>query len=150
MGSERHLMWSIRNRLVDQDNFESSLKLIDFGLATSLTPQNRQQSSAALIGTPRYASWRAHQLFQPRRMDDLVSLFYTFYEMALGALPWTDDENCSNEHLAKMKTDRFSLQCLAEHLEDDHLTELASYLEEAHADDKPEYDFVSYCFLNEN
>lgn len=47
------------------------LFLVDFGLARQIFDSSRGYAIRGFIGTPRYASVRAHNLFEQSKKDDL-------------------------------------------------------------------------------
>lgn len=75
------------NLLLRKDGY---IKLVDFGLATSLIPQT-QDKTYALAGTMRYMSPEQLQGEQASPASDVFSLGLVLYEMATGAHPFRGD-----------------------------------------------------------
>lgn len=74
------------------DNPKYPLILIDFGLARQYTCQNalheQKGPDSGFKGTRIYASIRAHHGEDLSRRDDMVSWFYSMYELVVDKLPW--------------------------------------------------------------
>jgi serine/threonine protein kinase len=67
------------------------LFIIDFGLARQLQTEANKSlyTIKGFIGTPRYASVRAHNMFEQGQKDDLESLFYNIAYFYYQRLPWS-------------------------------------------------------------
>lgn len=50
---------------------DNKLFIIDFGLAKTISTVNNFNSLKGFLGTPRYASIRAHNMLQQNKKDDL-------------------------------------------------------------------------------
>ena len=65
-----------------------ALYLIDFGLGRELPLRRGKTNIRGFIGTPRYASIRAHHILEQGKRDDLESLFYNIAYLYYRKLPW--------------------------------------------------------------
>ena len=84
-------------------NEKGELYLIDFGLARSLPFRKLRPIIKGFIGTPRYASVRAHNLLEQGKRDDLESLFYNLAYLYYRRLPWSKLSVPSDQRLDKIK-----------------------------------------------
>jgi serine/threonine protein kinase len=67
-----------------------ALFIIDFGLSRQLPLRTKSRPAMrGFIGTPRYASIRAHNLLEQGKKDDLESLFYNLAYLYYRRLPWS-------------------------------------------------------------
>lgn len=86
------------NFLFDIDG--KQIFIIDFGLAKVFKRENMGKKSKSIIGTPCFASIRAHECCNQSKRDDLESLAYMLFYFVLGGLPWkhqTDLESIYRE-----------------------------------------------------
>jgi serine/threonine protein kinase len=83
---------------------ENKLYIIDFGLAKHLSEDKNHYSIKGFIGTPRYASVRAHNMFEQSKKDDLESLFYNIAYLYYQKLPWSKLHVANEVKLEKIKT----------------------------------------------
>jgi serine/threonine protein kinase len=79
-------------------NIQKPLCLIDFGLAEDLYDKNTHrhkplERNVNFTGSRRYASVNAHEHISLSRRDDLMSWFYSFVELYVGSLPWSESKN---------------------------------------------------------
>ena len=63
--------------------------LTDFGIAKADDKANRMTATGAVIGTPHYMSPEQAQVFELDHRADIYSLGVMFYEMLMGAVPYT-------------------------------------------------------------
>ncbi|DBA86692.1 TPA: hypothetical protein ACH3X1_005146 [Trebouxia sp. C0004] len=75
------------------ENFEGTLKVIDFGLSKRYTDNQgriipRREGRAGFRGSTAYASVYAHEELEQGRRDDLWSWLYVLVEMLDGGLCW--------------------------------------------------------------
>lgn len=82
---------------------EGKLYIIDFGLARVLSESKSSYCLRGFIGTPRYASVRAHNMFEQSKKDDLESLFYNIAYLFYEKLPWSKLHIASEGKLEKIK-----------------------------------------------
>ena len=80
---------------IKPDNFLFDIEgkqifIIDFGLAKVFKRENINKKSKSIIGTPCFASIRAHECCNLSKRDDLESLAYMLFYFVLGHLPWKD------------------------------------------------------------
>jgi serine/threonine protein kinase len=68
---------------------EGCLYFIDFGLARQVPLRRGRSVVKGFIGTPRYASVRAHNMLEQSKKDDLESLFYNLAYLYYRRLPWS-------------------------------------------------------------
>lgn len=86
------------NFLFDIDG--KQIFIIDFGLCKMFKRENMGKKSKSIIGTPCFASIRAHECCNQSKRDDLESLTYMLFYFVLGNLPWkhqTDLESMYRE-----------------------------------------------------
>jgi serine/threonine protein kinase len=81
---------------------DGNLFLVDFGLARQI-PIRRHSSVRGFIGTPRYASVRAHEHLEQSKKDDLESLFYNLAFLYYRRLPWSKLSVPHDQRLDKIK-----------------------------------------------
>jgi len=80
--------------MIVTDPEHAQLFIIDFGLAQKFgvaTEQHSQSNSlhrGILVGTPNFASIRAHDGLTPAKADDLNSFAYAMLYLLRGQLPW--------------------------------------------------------------
>jgi len=75
------------NFLFDIDG--KQIFIIDFGLAKVFKREEKKdKKSKSIIGTPCFASMRAHECCNQSKRDDLESLAYMLFYFVLGNLPW--------------------------------------------------------------
>lgn len=79
-------------------NIQKPLCLIDFGLSENLYDEQTHkhkpfERNINFTGSRRYASVNAHEHTSLSRRDDLMSWFYSFVELYVGSLPWSDSKN---------------------------------------------------------
>jgi hypothetical protein len=82
-------------------NSKGYLFIIDYGLAR-INPR-KGYSMKGFIGTPRYASLRAHNRFEQSKKDDLESLFYNIAYLYYQKLPWSSLSISSDKKMDKIK-----------------------------------------------
>lgn len=83
---------------------DGKLYIIDFGLARlSSAGNNNFYAIKGFIGTPRYASVRAHNMFEQGQKDDLESLFYNIAYFFYQKLPWSKLHVANETKLEKIK-----------------------------------------------
>lgn len=69
---------------------DGALYIIDFGLSRHLPVRNKGRPMLrGFVGTPRYASIRAHHMLEQNKKDDLESLFYNLAYLYYRRLPWS-------------------------------------------------------------
>lgn len=129
------------NFAIGRQKYESSIVyLLDFGLCRqyvasdgSLKPS---RNMVGFRGTVRYASLNAHLRKDLSRQDDLWSLFYTFYELLTGSIPWrgTNDK----EIVAKLKTD-YPPERMSKNISHE-IMEFVDEIQRLQFLDKPDYD----------
>ncbi|KAG9390256.1 Protein kinase domain [Carpediemonas membranifera] len=79
-----------QNFIFTLDPRENRLALIDYGLSKKFSAIRADTKTDKLIGTPRFASIKAHKGMAYSYGDDLESLAYTLIYIAKGSLPWWD------------------------------------------------------------
>lgn len=62
--------------------------LVDFGIAKHYTDCSPSNYKKSFVGTPRYASIRAHEGMEQSPKDDLQSLLYVLAHFYHKMLPW--------------------------------------------------------------
>jgi serine/threonine protein kinase len=117
--------------------------LADYGVARRLTerrgpPQSGHQRRP-FVGTPKYASLRAHEGRQLGRGDDIVSWTFSLLEMLTGTLPWPATQNCEEAHQAK-KSANVAQFCKTL---PDQIGDLYQRAARYGEDDEPEYDALA-------
>ncbi len=80
----------IVHRDIKPDNFMMSQKgniyLIDLGMACKINPN---QSLHNIVGSIRYCSFRVHEGLPYDKIDDMISIYYMFFELySKKKLPW--------------------------------------------------------------
>lgn len=84
-----------QNILFDKDR--KNLYLIDFGLAKKIINNSNNNSRSIhikerkitnIIGSPNYISINVHNMIEPTRRDDVISLIYVLFYLLLDELPW--------------------------------------------------------------
>lgn len=114
--------------------------LADYGLARHLThrrgPPQTGHQRRQFVGTPKYASLRAHEGGQLGRGDDIVSWIFSLLEMLTGTLPWPATRNYDETHLTK-KSANVAEFCKTLPYQIEVLYQRAIRYGE---DDEPEYD----------
>ncbi|XP_022220749.2 casein kinase I [Drosophila obscura] len=132
----------------------SLVYLIDFGLAKKFynpsTGMHIEYSqSRELVGTPRYASVRAHFAEQGRR-DDLESIGYMIIYFRRGRLPWqgivADSKAQKFEQIAEIKAS-MPLNTLCSDMPDEFLMYLR-YCRCLHFAEMPDYMYLRQMFRN--
>lgn len=75
-----------------QESDQMHLYMLDYGLARYFLKKDGTvrpaRDKAGFRGTVRYASINAHDNMELGRRDDLWSIFYSFFEIFMGELPW--------------------------------------------------------------
>jgi len=113
------------------------LILIDFGLATTIFDKENKhkpmRKTTQLIGSKHYVSIHSHNLYEPSRRDDVISLAYILLYIFTGKVPWYSlkdngmimhykksfmNENTRPTDLAELSTLR-SIICLTYNIEYD-------------------------------
>lgn len=79
------------------------LFIIDYGLARPATMKKLHYTMRGFIGTPRYASVRAHNMLEQSKKDDLESLFYNIAYLYYQKLPWSKLNVSNDKKLEKIK-----------------------------------------------
>jgi len=74
------------NFLFDIDG--KQIFIIDFGLCKVFKREKKDKKRKSIIGTPCFASIRAHECCNQSKRDDLESLAYMLFYFVLGHLPW--------------------------------------------------------------
>jgi len=91
------------------DNDYKNIYLIDFGLAKKIIYQLgnksklthiKERNISNIIGSPNYISVNIHNLIEPSRRDDVISMIYVLFYLILDELPW---KNLSNEKTLQIK-----------------------------------------------
>jgi serine/threonine protein kinase len=84
---------------------DGKLFIIDFGLARQLSTDKSKSPYVikGFIGTPRYASVRAHNMFEQGKKDDLESLFYNIAYFYYQRLPWSKLHVATETKLERIK-----------------------------------------------
>ncbi|BFF89793.1 casein kinase I [Drosophila madeirensis] len=142
------------NFLMGQGAQRNVVYLIDFGLAKnfynpSTAKHIEYRQNRELVGTPRYASVRAHFAEQGRR-DDLESLGYILIYFWHGRLPWQSIQSNSRaqklEQMAEIKAN-MPLDNLCAGMPDEFLMYLR-YVRCLHFDEMPDYMYLRQLFRN--
>ena len=86
-------IWQPDNFLVGSDPLDSTVYMIDYGLAKKYRDMRTHQhfpyqENRDLTGTVRYTSINAHLGIEQSRRDDLESLGYVMLYFLRGSLPW--------------------------------------------------------------
>ena len=80
-----------------QNNFDKSIKLIDFGLGKIYSPKilrsNDIKKTEFFVGTLMFASTSALSGLEQEPRDDIESLFYVMIYLKNGTLPWLKYKN---------------------------------------------------------
>jgi serine/threonine protein kinase len=119
--------------------------LADYGVARRLTEQHQQPQTQPgnqrrpFVGTPKYASLRAHEGRQLGRGDDIVSWTFSLLETLTGTLPWPSIQNYEEVHKAKKSAN------LAEFCKTlpKQIAEVYNRAARYGEDDEPEYDALA-------
>lgn len=79
--------------------------LIDYGLSRRMDfiLGAKSHPLKGFVGTPRYASVRAHSFLEQSKKDDLESLFYNLAFLYYKRLPWSKLPVSSDKKLEKIK-----------------------------------------------
>lgn len=111
----------IVHRDIKPDNFMMSEKgniyLIDLGMACEINPN---QPLHNIVGSVRYCSFRVHEGLPYDKIDDMISVYYMFFELYSNKpLPWSNlrrDKNRDMIHLLKKNIDfeRYYSSCIPE------------------------------------
>lgn len=100
------------HRDIKPDNFlikerTGEVFIVDMGISTTY---NESKEMKDIIGTPLYSSYNTHlekYIYKPT--DDIISLFYVFFHIIGGSLPWENlfikHKNVKNYILYYMKKD---------------------------------------------
>ena len=72
-------------------------------MARNLPLRRTRPLIKGFIGTPRYASVRAHNMLEQGKRDDLESLFYDLAYLYYKKLPWSKLSVPSDQRLEKIK-----------------------------------------------
>ena len=118
------------------------LALVDYGLSREYidfeTKQHKRQLfDVGYFGTSKYSSLNSMERTTISRRDDLISWFYSLYEMKNGFLPWQGKETLDimqmKFHFAKSNF----FKTMPPEFE-----KIYEYLMELKYDEKPNYDFI--------
>ena len=69
--------------------------LIDFGLATVISKD--REMTETIVGSPNYTSYYVHDGWKNNARDDLISLFYVFWELVRNDFPCTSEKYSFSE-----------------------------------------------------
>jgi len=121
-----------------QKNSKHPLVLIDFGLAKPYIDLSTNQilppnEKARYIGTKKYASINSHRNHDLGRCDDLVSWFYSVYEL-IEKLPWRNVND--NNVVLDMKTN-FEIN-----IPSSNFGKIYSYISKLQFNDTPNYGLI--------
>lgn len=146
----------IIHRDIKPENFvlsldEKELYIIDFGLAKQLINKNgshmKKKKIKSIIGTLRYVSKNVHDLLEPSRRDDLISMSYILIYFIVGRLPWQGikGNNKINE-IGNIKNDLHNNEILNKiPLE---IKEFYEYCGSLEFDELPNYEYLK-CLLTQ-
>lgn len=137
------------NFAVERNKNENDVYLIDFGLGRRYQDKNGDtlieptEPLHGFIGTIRYASPNAHIIGQQlSRRDDLWSLFYCFYEMINGSLPWQIYDK--NKRLPGVVKHHFTPEKLIEPFPG-LMYDFIKSISQLGFDEKPDYSYLNRC-----
>lgn len=121
--------------------------LFDFGLSRIYVDRKGavrpERDNAGFRGTLRYASLNAHENKDLARRDDMISMFYSFFEMLHGRLPW-NSEIKEQVYEAKKK---YSLERMCNYLPSQCI-EIAKSLQRLKYADTPPYKNINVSIKN--
>jgi serine/threonine protein kinase len=141
------------NFLVGKGNTESTIYLIDFGLAKRYRDEQTRihicyKDNKNLTGTARYASRNAHKGIEQSRRDDLESIGYVLVYFLKGSLPW-QGLKCKDkeEKYNKIKEIKENLNPtkLCEGLPDE-FSKYLEYCQNLKFDEEPNYKYLIGLF----
>lgn len=114
---EKHIVY----RDIKPDNFMMSQKgniyLIDLGMACEINPN---QSLHNIVGSLRYCSFRVHEGLPYGEIDDMISIYYMFFELySKKPLPWSNlDRDKTRDMIYLLKKnvnfERYYSSCITE------------------------------------
>eukprot|EP00928_Gymnodinium_smaydae_P000027 TRINITY_DN10013_c0_g1_i1.p1 TRINITY_DN10013_c0_g1~~TRINITY_DN10013_c0_g1_i1.p1 ORF type:complete len:313 (+),score=30.18 TRINITY_DN10013_c0_g1_i1:63-1001(+) len=128
---------------------KDTVYLVDFGLATRFIDRKTNlhkkiEEGRRFIGTPPFASIRAHLGIRQSRRDDLEGLGYVLLYLVKGKLPWSYPHGSSEEvkrrYILQMKQS-ISVDSLCEGLPPAFRL-YVQYCRSLEYEDKPDYDYL--------
>uniref|UniRef100_A0A914Z5Y6 Protein kinase domain-containing protein n=1 Tax=Panagrolaimus superbus TaxID=310955 RepID=A0A914Z5Y6_9BILA len=133
----------VRNFVIGKDEEQTTIFLIDFGLARKYCNKDGSvvptRGEVGWRGTARYGSLQAHLRNDLGRKDDIESWLYLSVELYKGALPWRLVVDRTQIHAQKMEHRNSRRKYLFENCPNEYnlfLKEIDSWKFE----DKPKYD----------
>jgi serine/threonine protein kinase len=114
-----------------EDDYRTSIKLIDFGLAKKYIDKNNThipfKTGKSLIGSINYSSLGVQKGFESSRRDDLESIMYVILFLMRGKIQW---DNLIVEDVEKMKMQ----------YADEPLAKMISYCRTLKFEEEPDYN----------
>lgn len=124
---------------------QHTVYMIDYGLSRYyLKPDGTHRPCRTKVGfrgTLKYASLNCHEEKDISRVDDIWSLFYSFYELITGTLPWKEIQ--THEVVQRLKqTQTLEIMC---QLLPSELAEFVKLIRNLNYADKPAYNEMVDC-----
>lgn len=117
--------------------------MFDFGLCRNYLTRDRKvkpaRSNIGFRGTVRYASLNAHSGQDLARRDDIISWFYSFYELTTGQLPWRKTNQ--RDVVSKFKS-KYTPLVLSQSLPHGS-KDIAQHVEVLSYEERPSYSYLS-------
>lgn len=143
------------NFLVGKGDNESTIYLIDFGLAKRYRDEHTRihiplKENRNLTGTARYASCNAHNGLEQSRRDDLESIGYVLLYLIKGNLPW-QGMKCKDKNEKYQKIKEMKMSMAPEKLCEGLPIEFAKYIEmvkKLSFEEEPDYKTYIALFSN--
>jgi len=123
------------------DKFYEKIYLIDFGFAKKIinSAHIKERKISNIIGSPNYISINVHNLIEPSRRDDIISIIYILFYLLLNELPW---KNKSNEETMRVKKNLINQSDLIYIKKYKNLIDILIYLEKLNFSSKPNYNYI--------